>query len=68
MARITIPVAAIEFDEHGNTLWVQALGGTVLRIKTRGKIITEQCTNNPVSHADVIVEEDITICLSGDAE
>jgi hypothetical protein len=68
MARITIPVAAIEFDEDGHTLWVQALGGTVLRIKTHGKITTEQCTSNPVSHADIVVEGDINICLSDDAE
>ena len=68
MARITIPVAAIEFDEHGNTLWVQAPGGTVLRIKTRGRITTEECTSNPVSHADIVVEGNINICLAHDAK
>lgn len=67
MARITIPVSIIEFDEHGNTLWVQAKGGTVLRIKTLGKIVTDQCTTNPVSHSDITVADDINVCLSGDA-
>jgi hypothetical protein len=68
MARTTIPVAAIEFDSSGHTIWVQGLNGTVLRIKTLGKILVDQCTTNPCSHADIIVLEDIKICLSTDAE
>ena len=63
MARVTIPVACIEYEEGGNTLWVQGPeGATVLRIKTMGKITSTRCQTSPVPHADVIVREDIVVC------
>lgn len=65
--RIGIAVAAIEYNEGGNTLWVQGYGGTVLRIKTDGKITSSACANSPsVSHADLDVSGDIHICLGQD--
>lgn len=67
--RISIKVEAIEFEEGGNTLWVQGLGGTVLRIKTiGGQIKTETCTTNPVSHADLMTKGDVVFCLGQDHE
>lgn len=63
--RVVIPVLAIEFDSEGNTLWVQGEGGTVLRIKTMGRIVTEECTTSPVCHGDIVVREDIRMCLAG---
>lgn len=67
MARIQIPVSILEFDSNSHTIWIQnPHGGTTLRIKTKGKIISEKCLNSPTSHADVIVDDDIRICLSED--
>jgi hypothetical protein len=68
VAMIQIPVALLEFDPNGNTIWVHSPdGATVLRIKTIKRIVTEKCQTNPVSHCDVTVEDDIEICLAGDA-
>lgn len=68
-ARILIPVAQLEFNEGGNTVWVHSpLGGTVLRIKCTGSIKVSQCENSPVSHSDIMVAGDIDICVSKDAE
>ncbi len=65
--RIVIAVACIEFNEGGNTLWVQGYGGTVLRIKTDGKITSSACASGPsVSHFDLAVSGDIRICLGQD--
>lgn len=64
MSRITIPVMAIEFDEGGHTIWIHGKGGTVARIKTMGKIKARACSVGAVSsHFDIIVKEDIRICL-----
>lgn len=61
--RVEIPVVLVEFDDEGNTIWVQSEGGTVLRIKCTGKIkVDSKCINN-VAHADMMVEGDIEICL-----
>ena len=65
MARIEVPVALLEFEEGGNTIWIHGpMGATVLRIKTMGKIITEKGCENVCSHADIMVKEDIEICLT----
>lgn len=65
--RILIESAAIEFSQGGNTIWVQSpQGGTILRIKCTGKIITEACQNSPISHGDILIEGDIHICVSTD--
>jgi len=68
--RIQIPVAVLEFEEGGNTIWVQGPeGATVLRIKVQGKIQTSRCTTSPVSHLDLrSVEKDPTFCLGPEAE
>ena len=66
--RHQIPVAMMEFEEGGHTIWIHnPLGGTTLRIKTRGKIVTDRC-DSPISHCDIIVDDDIEFCLSEDAE
>lgn len=63
MSRVTLPALAVEFDEGGNTLWVQGLGGTLLRIKTTGKITSTECVASPLSHGDLNITEDIEICI-----
>lgn len=66
--RIQIPASVIEFEEDGNTIWIQNTeGSTTLRIKTMGKIKVDHCKTSPVSHGDIIVKEDINICVSEDA-
>lgn len=57
-------MVAIEFDEGGHTFWVQGLGGTVLRIKTTGRFLVDRCNMNPVSHADININGDVTVCVS----
>lgn len=65
---IQVPAAMIEFVDGGNTIWVHGpLGATILRIKTMGKIVVNDACENVCSHADVIVESDIDICLANDA-
>ena len=62
-----IPVAAIEFREGGNTLWIHGpQGGTVLRLKTLdGAITSKRCTSSgPISHGDAIIQGDLEICVA----
>lgn len=67
MERVVIPVSTLEFVDGGNTIWIHdKRGGTALRIKTTGKIVTSVC-EMPVSHSDVVVERDIHFCLSENA-
>lgn len=61
--RITVPVAVMEFDVGGNTIWVQSINGTVLRLKITGSISVEVCGDNPCSHLDVTVRDSVTVCL-----
>lgn len=77
MARITIPLVALEFDEGGDTLWFQGIGGTVFRLKTTGGIHTRTCVPNDappasqapaVSHGDLLVNEPVEICLGNDKD
>jgi hypothetical protein len=66
--RIEIPVAAIQFDVSGHTIWVQSPeGATVLRIKARRGIEVEECLTSPVRHADIYIEGNLPICLSKDS-
>ena len=59
-----IPVEVLEFHEGGNTLWIHGPeGGTVLRLKTTGKITSKKCATSPISHVDIMVEGDIEICI-----
>lgn len=68
MSRYCIDVLCIEFDEGQRTLWVQGKAGTVLRIKTTGKITAKSCNEaTSGSHADVMVSGDISICVGNDA-
>lgn len=65
--RILIEASCIEFVNGGNTIWVQSpQGGTILRIKCSGSIITEECKNSPISHGDLLYDGDINICVSND--
>ncbi len=69
MSRIAIPVALLEFDEGGNTIWVHNdKGATVLRIKVLdGKLIAQRDCTNICSHLDVVVNGgDVTICVADD--
>lgn len=62
--RIVLPVAQIEFCHGANTLWVHAPdGSTLLRIKASGKIRATACDTSPVSHGDIMVDGDITVCI-----
>lgn len=62
--RVCIKVVAIEFVEGGNTLWVHGPeGGTILRIKTQGEITSERC-ESPISHGDIMVPDNIRICVA----
>jgi hypothetical protein len=66
---IQIPVAVLEFDPNGHTIWVHSPdGATVLRIKTMGKITFDKGCSNVVSHCDLTIKDDIDFCLAGDAE
>jgi hypothetical protein len=68
MARVTIPVAQLEFEEDGHTIWIHnPQGGTTMRIKTMGKIVIEECKTSPHSHCDIMLKEDINICLAEDS-
>ena len=65
--RVVIEASQIEFNVEGNTIWIHGMqGGTIIRIKTCGKIFVDQCNTSPNSHTDVVVEKDINFCLSGD--
>jgi hypothetical protein len=69
MSRVTIPLLALEFDIGGNTIWIHdTIGGTAMRIKTKGKITVDQCVSSPLSHCDMIVDKDVHFCLSKNAE
>jgi hypothetical protein len=59
----SIDVECVEFVPGGNTLWVQSMNGTVLRIKCTGEVkIHNGCTNN-IPHADIMVDGDIEMCM-----
>jgi hypothetical protein len=61
---ITIEASQIEFVEGGNTIWVHGpQGGTILRIKTMGKIEVHPGCENICAHADMIVQGNIHICI-----
>ena len=63
MARITVPVSVLEFDDGGNTIWIHGpQGATVLRIKAK-KIVAQRGCENICAHADINVDEVITMCL-----
>lgn len=64
--RVQIPAGVVEFNEGGNTIWVQSVHGTIMRIKCTGKIVTNQCKNSPCSHVDMIIQGDVEFCLSQD--
>jgi len=63
MARIEIPVTLLEFDEGGTTIWVHGPeGATVLRIKAK-KITSKRECQNICAHADIVVNDEICVCL-----
>ncbi len=66
--RISIPVAVLEFDTDGKTIWVHSpTGATVLRIKSKSPIQAHQGCINLVSHCDITVDS-VHFCISRDAE
>jgi hypothetical protein len=68
--RYTIDAAQVEFVEGGNTIWVHSpTGATILRIQTKGKIRVKQACINSVAHSDMVVADDIEICIpEGDSD
>ena len=67
--RVRIPVSSMEFSVDGTTIWIQdRRGGTAFRIRTNGMVKIEVCQNSPLSHGDLIVNQDIDICLSKNAQ
>jgi len=58
-----IPVAIMEFDPAGNTIWIHnRKGGTVLRIQCSGEIHVHPC-ENICAQADIRVIGNIDICI-----
>lgn len=65
--RVLIPVAAIEFVEGGNTLWIHAAdGSTTLRLKATGKITSQVCNSSPFAHGDAMIQGDLCVCIPPD--
>jgi hypothetical protein len=62
MGRIQLEAVGLEFEETGNTIWVQGMHGTLLRIKCSGQIKVKRCAA-PGAHADVLVAGDIEVCV-----
>lgn len=53
----------LEIDDGGRTIWLNAAGGNVLRIKCTGKVkVHKRCSNN-ITHADIHVHGDIEVCI-----
>jgi hypothetical protein len=66
---ITLQVSEIQFADGGNTMWVHGTdGSTTLRIKTTGKFIMERCTESPCSHADIMMQGDVHVCVGSEVE
>ena len=69
MGRVVIPAAQVEFEDGGNTIWVtDPQGGTLLRVKTMGKITSRSCTPGSTSHCDIVTNDEIDFCLGQNAE
>ena len=66
MGRIQLEAVGLEFEEHGNTIWVHGPHGTLLRIKCSGQITVKRC-EAPGPHADVSAPGDIEFCVPGDS-
>ena len=62
MTRVILKACGIEFEESGNTIWVQGPQGTLLRIQCSGQIRVRRC-EAPGAHGDVHVTGDIEICV-----
>jgi hypothetical protein len=65
VTRHCLRALGVEFDEGGNTLWIQGEHGTLLRIKTTGTITTKRCRGGPAgyAHGDVQAVGDVEICI-----
>lgn len=66
MGRIQLAAVGVEFEENGNTIWVQGTYGTMLRIKCSGQIKVKRC-EAPGAHADVRLSGDIEFCVPGES-
>jgi hypothetical protein len=61
--RIEVPVAQLEFEDGGNTIWVHNEdGATVLRIKA-GKVVAKMGCENVCAHADLVVQGTVEVCI-----
>lgn len=66
--RICLPVVCVEYDEGGDTIWVQGLAGTVLRIKV-DKVTSEQAIPEALgSFGECMATGEVKIYLAKDAE
>jgi pentose-5-phosphate-3-epimerase len=62
--RQSLLVAALEYEEGGQTLWFHAPDGTtLLRLKVDGAITTQTCETSPVAHADGWVKGNLVFCV-----
>ena len=58
MTRIKIPVALLEFDEGGNTVWVHNdQGATVFRIAVMGDIETYESKDHVLTYGEAMANE-----------
>lgn len=65
--RVEIPACVLEYREGGNTLWIHSpKGATILRLKVH-TIESSFCESSSVSHADMVVAQDLQFCLGPDA-
>lgn len=70
--RIALPASMIEFTNGGDTIWVHGpKGNTILRIKIDDKlrggcVHAVECADSPISHADMIVHDDVKVCIGRD--
>jgi hypothetical protein len=66
---VTLEVSQIQFTDGGNTMWVHGVdGSTTLRIKTTGKFIMERCKDSPCSHADIMLQGDVRVCVGSEVK
>ena len=62
--KVAIPVAVLEFYEHGRAIWVHDQNGcTILRVAVRKGITLDDTCINPSAHVDIEVEGPVKVCV-----
>jgi hypothetical protein len=63
-SKITIPVAVLEFYDHGRAIWVHDQNGyTILRVAVRKGVTLSSACENPTAHVDIEVEGPVEVCV-----